>query len=169
MRAQIVAAWKAMNVETVMIDSFSASFFAHDQNDAGLTMAHYRDLIKFALTEVGAKSLIVIVHSTEGSPHKARGSTVHHDVADTIVAVEGTGLDPRKVSMVKYRAARGQVMMPPVIVTAPDDVTHLVSLDLGEMTLAGLHLPAGAAAAAFTDVPDTYETPDTDSEEDDDL
>lgn len=168
MRAQIVAAWQALNVETIMIDSFSASFFAHDQNDAALTQAHYRDLIKFALTEVGAKSLIMIVHSTEGSPHKARGSSVHHDVADTIVSVEGTGIEERRLRMVKYRAAIGQQQMNPVVVTAPDDVTHLVDLDLGAMTLAGMQLPAGAAAAAFTDMPDIHEAPDTESDEEDD-
>lgn len=171
MRAQIVQMWQAANTEVVMIDSFSASFFGHDQNDAATVQAHYRDLIKFALTEVGAKSLIIIVHSTEGSPHKARGSTVHHDVADSIVSVEGTGTQERKVRMVKYRAALGQTQMSPVIITAPDSVTHLVDLDPGAMTLAGLHLPASAAAAAFTSMPDPIETPDTESddEEDDDL
>jgi len=171
MRAQIVAAWQASNVEVVMIDSFSASFFAHDQNDAGLTQAHYRDLIKFALTEVGAKAIIVIVHSTENTPGKARGSSVHHDVADSIVSVEGTGLEERKLRMVKYRAAIGQTMMTPVVVTAPDSVTHLVDLDLGAMTLAGMHLPAGAAAAAFTSMPDINEEADLESDdgEEDDL
>jgi KaiC/GvpD/RAD55 family RecA-like ATPase len=169
LRAQIVAAWKAMRVETVMIDSFSASFFGHDQNDAAATQDHYRNLIKFALTEVEAKSLIVIVHSTEGQPHKARGSSVHHDVADTIVSVEGTGVEPRKVRMVKYRAARGQTQMNPVVVTPPDDVTHLVDLDLGAMQLAGMHLPATAAAQAFTILPEPTEAPDTESEEEDDL
>lgn len=172
MRAQIAAAWKAINVEVVQIDSFSASFFGHDQNDAALVQSHYRDLIKFALTEVGAKALMIIVHSTENSPHKARGSTVHQDVADSIVSVEGTGTEERKIKMVKYRAALGQTMMDPRVVTAPDSVTHLVELDYGAMTLAGMHLPASAAAHAFTTVPDTYEDPDTDSdtdEEEDDL
>lgn len=165
MRAQIVASWKAANTEVVMVDSFSASFFGHDQNDAASVQAHYRDLIKFALTEVEAKALIVIVHSTEGSPHKARGSTVHHDVADSIVSVEGTGSEERKLRMVKYRAPLGQTQMSPVAVTPPDDVTHLVSLDLGAMTLNGMHLPASAAAAAFTDMPDVHEAPDTDSDD----
>lgn len=169
MRAQIAQAWRTMNVETVMIDSFSASFFGHDQNDAATTQAHYRDLIKFGLTEVGAKSLIVIVHSTEGSPHKARGSSVHHDVADSIVSVEGTGVEPRKIRMVKYRAARGQAQMNPVVVTAPDSVTHLVELDFGAMQLAGMQLPAGAAAQAFTAMPEPSEAPDTESDEEDDL
>lgn len=168
MRAQIVSAWKSMNVETVMIDSFSASFFGHDQNDAATTQAHYRDLIKFGLTEVGAKALVVIVHSTEGSPHKARGSSVHHDVADSIVSVEGTGSDSRKIRMVKYRAARGQSQMNPVVVTAPDSVTHLVELDFGAMQLAGMQLPAGAAAQAFTALPEPTEMPDTESEDEDD-
>lgn len=169
MRAQIAQAWRQANTEVVLIDSFSASFFGHDQNDAASVQAHYRDLIKFALTEVGAKSLIVIVHSTEASPGKARGSTVHHDVADSIVAVEGTGADERQVRMVKYRAPLGATQMNPVIVTAPDDVTHLVSLDPGAMTLAGLTLPPSvAAASAFTDMPDTHETPDTESDEEDD-
>lgn len=162
MRAEIVAGWQAMNVETVMIDSFSASFFGHDQNDAATTQAHYRDLIKFALTEVGAKALVVIVHSTEGSPNRARGSTVHHDVADSIVSVEGTGSDPRKVRMVKYRAARGQTQMSQVMVTEPDSVTHLVGLDLGAMTLEGMRLPNGAA---FTAMPEPTEEPDTESED----
>jgi hypothetical protein len=67
--------------------------------------------------------------------------------------------------MVKYRAARGQHQMNPVVVTAPDDVTHLVALDLGAMTLAGLSLPPGSMAAAFTSLPTPVETPDTDSNE----
>jgi hypothetical protein len=135
-------------------------------------MHHYRDLKLFALTEVGARSLVVIVHSTEGSPHKARGSSVHHDVADTIVSVAADQQGQRSIRMVKYRAARGQSQMNTVGVTAPDNVTHLVQLDLAAMTLAGMQLPAGAAAAAFTAMPETYEDPDTDSdsdEEDDDL
>jgi hypothetical protein len=168
MRAEIVAGWKALNVETVLIDSFSASFFGHDQNDAATTQAYYRDIIKFALTEVGAKALIVIVHSTEGSPHKARGTTVHHDVADSIVSVEGTGTDPRKIRMVKYRAARGQQEMSPVIVTAPDPTTHLVEIDFAQMSMAGFKLPASVAAQAFTVVPEATEAPDTESDEEGD-
>lgn len=167
LRAQIAAAWKAMNVEVVVLDSFSASFFGHDQNDAAAVMAHYRDMKLFALTEVGARALIVIVHSTDSNPHKARGSTVHHDVADSIVAVEGTGTDERKVRMVKYRAARGQSEMSPVVVGAPDVVTHLVDLDIGGMQLAGYQLPAHASAAAF----EVFEDADTESDsgEEDDL
>jgi len=170
-RRQIVEAWKAANVEVVVIDSFSASFFGMDQNDAAATMHYYRDMKLFALSEVGARALVVIVHSTENNPLKARGSTVQHDVADSIVAVEGKGPVPRKVRMVKYRAAPGQHEMTPVIVTAPDSVTHLVSLDPGEMSLAGMHLPPSMTAQAFPDLPDAIEEPDTESEdgEDDDL
>lgn len=167
-RQQIVNTWKAAGTEIVVIDSFSASFFGHDQNDAASTMAHYRELLKFALTEVGARSLIVIAHSTEASPHKIRGSTVHHDVADSIVAVEGVGVEPRKVRMVKYRAARNQHQMNPVMLTAPDDVTHLVDLDPGAMSLAGMQIPAGHAAALFANTPAPHEAPDTESEEEDD-
>lgn len=172
LRAQIATAWKAMDTEVVVVDSFSASFFGLDQNDAAATMHHYRELRKFALTEVGARVLIVIVHSTESNPQKARGSSVHHDVADTIISQwADTQTQQRHLRMVKYRAARGQVQMNPVVVTAPDSVTHLVDLDLGAMTLAGMQLPAGASAAAFTDIPATHEAPDTDSDsgEDDDL
>lgn len=165
MRAQIAAAWRAMEVEVVILDSFSASFFGHDQNDAAAVMSHYRDMRLFALTEVGARAFIVIVHSTQSSPEKARGSTVHHDVADSIVAMEGTGSEPRKVRMVKYRAARGQKQMDPVILGAPDDVTHLVELDTGEMTMGGLTLPPSAVADAFTNV-DLHAEPDTDSDDD---
>lgn len=168
MRAHIAETWRNMNTEVVMIDSFSASFFGHDQNDAASVQAHYRDLIAFALTEVGAKALLIIVHSTENSPHKARGSTVHHDVADSIVSVEGTGLESRSLKMVKFRAPIGQHMMNPVVVTAPDSVTHLVSLDPGEMTLRGWQLPPSVVASAFTEVPETHEAPDTESDEEDD-
>lgn len=168
MRKQIADTWRSQNAEVVVIDSFSASFFGLDQNDAAATQSHYRDLKLFALTEVGAKVLIVISHSTEGSPHKARGSSVHHDVADSIVSVEGTGSEQRKIRMVKYRAARGQVMMDPVVVSAPDSVTHLVELDFGAMQLAGMHLPPSAAAHAFTAMPEPTEAPDTESEEEDD-
>ena len=172
MRAQIAAAWRKMDVEVVVLDSFGASFFGQDQNDAASTTMHYRDLLKFALTEVGAKSLVVITHSVPGSPDKARGSTVHHDVADTIVAVAPDASGKRTIRMVKYRAALGQAQMNPVVVTAPDSVTHLVDLDPGAMTLAGMSLPAGAVAAAFPDLPDAHEAPDTDTDsemEDDDL
>lgn len=171
MRAQIAAAWRTMGVEVIILDSFSASFFGHDQNDAASVMAHYRDMKLFALTECEAKALIVIAHSTASSPDKARGSTVHHDVADSIVSVEGTGADPRKVRMVKYRAARGQKEMSPVILGAPDSVTHLVSVNPQAMTMEGLHLPPSLAAEAFTDVPDNYEEPDTSvgEEEDEEL
>lgn len=174
MRKTIAETWKRMGVEVVVIDSFSASFFGQDQNDAAATMHHYRDLKLFALTEVGAKALIVITHSTESSPHKARGSTVHQDVADSIVSVTS---DPqtqqRTVQMVKYRAARGQAQMNPVIVTAPDSVTHLVDLDAGAMTLEGMKIPAVAAGGMFPDLPAPAVAPDTDDEldplEDEDL
>lgn len=171
MRAQIAKAWRQIGVEVVVIDSFSASFFGQDQNDAAATMHHYRDMKLFALTEVGARALIVIAHSTEGSPGKARGSSVHHDVADSIVAVEGTGAQIRTVRMVKYRAARGQHQMNPVMVGAPDSVTHLVDIDTGAMTMQGMALPPQLAAAQ--QFPDTTAAPQAqtehDDEEDDDL
>jgi RecA-family ATPase len=166
LRKTIAEAWRRMGVEVVVLDSFSASFFGHDQNDAAATMAHYRDMKLFALTEVGAKALIVITHSTASNPNTARGSSVHHDVADSIVSVSADQSGSRTVRMVKYRAARGQRQMDPVVVTAPDDVTHLVSLDVGAMTLAGLALPAGAVAAAFPDLPDPINTPETSAESD---
>lgn len=176
LRKQIADQWGLMGVEIVMIDSFSASFFAHDQNDAALTMNHYRDLIMFALTEVGARSVIIIVHAAPDKPGKARGSSVHHDVADSIISVElvenSTTLPkPRKLQMVKYRAARGQKQMEPIIVGEPDNVTHLVSLDANAMTLAGLHLPAGMTASAFPDLPDMVSETESDEdyEEGDDL
>lgn len=173
LRAQIAAMWKQAGKEVIMIDSFSASFFGSDQNDAAATQHHYRDLTKFALTECGAKAVIVIVHSTESSPTKVRGSTVHHDVADSIVAVwapDGIN-NARHVDMTKYRAALGQKQMPPRILTFPDTVTHLVDLDLQAMAFKGMQLPIGASAAAFTAMPDTHETPETDvdPEEGDDL
>lgn len=174
LRSQIAAAWKQIGVEVVTVDSFSASFFGQDQNSAAETMAHYRDLKKFALHEVGARALVVIAHSSDSSPKKPRGSSVHHDVADSIVAVWSpkgpTG--PRWVEMTKYRAARGQSQMDPRIITAPDDVTHLVDLDPAAMAMEGMHLPASVGAAAFMAMPDTNEEPETsgsneDGEEDD--
>lgn len=167
-RAQIVSAWRALDVEVVVLDSFSASFFGHDQNDAAATMAHYRDLKLFALTEVGAKALIVITHSTEANPVKVRGSTVHKDAADTMVVINTDDTGSRRVWMEKYRAARGQHQMSPVIVTAPDPVTHLVDLDPGAMQLAGYPLPPGVGAFAFAEEPEHYEDPDIDSDEESD-
>lgn len=170
LRAQIVAAWQAKKVEVVIIDSFSASFFGNDQNDAAATMAHYRDLKRFALTEVGAKALVVITHSTEANPFKARGSTAHEDVADSTVVVTSNAAGERTVRMVKYRAARGQHMMSPVIITAPDDVTHLVDLDLGAMSLAGMKLPPGMVGSeVFPELPEAHEEPETQIDEEDDL
>lgn len=171
MRKQIVDMWKALNVEVIVLDSFSASFFLQDQNDAGATMAHYRDLKLFALTEVGAKALIVIAHSTKAKPGQARGSTVHQDVADSMVSVESDDAGERTISMVKYRAARGQHAMTPVVVTQPDAKTHLLDLDLGAMSLKNYPIPATITAkASFTALP--IASPDTDSydeTEDDDL
>lgn len=167
-RSQIVAAWKAMKCEIVVIDSFSASYFGQDQNDAAATMHHYRDLKLFALTEVGAKAVIVIAHSTESSPTKARGSSVHHDVADSIVSVTVNKAQQRKVDMVKYRAPRGHHQMTPVYITAPDDVTHLVTVDTGAMSMEGLPIPASLAASQqFPDMPDAHEAPDTERDEED--
>lgn len=180
MRAQIARGWRARNAGVVVVDSFSASFFGQDQNDAASVMAHYRDLGQFALTEVGARALIIIVHSTDGSPHKARGSTVHHDVADSIAAQSVGPNGNRSIRMVKYREHRGTngqmtAQMSPIMITKPDAVTHLVDLDVGEMAMSGMHLPQSVAAQAFRDetaLPETIETPDTDSDsglEDDDL
>lgn len=175
MRQQVIDQWKAANVEIIVIDSFSASFFGQNQNDAAEVMGHYRDLKRFALQEVGARAVIIIAHSTPSSPDKIRGSTVHHDVGDSIVVVDpdlGKPNQPRTVRMAKYRAARGQKQMDPVIVSEPDDVTHLVSLDPGAMTMAGMAMPAGLAAQMFS-LPDTHEdadtSDDTESGEDDDL
>lgn len=173
LRKQIADAWRAANTEVVVLDSFSASFFGHDQNDAAATMSHYRDMKLFALTEVGAKALIVIAHSTASSPLKPRGSSVHIDTADTMIAMVPedpmTGTGPRKVSVEKYREARGQIKMTPVVVGAPDSVTHLMDLDPGGMNLAGLSLPVGSVAA-FQPLPEPTAEPDTESDyEEDDL
>lgn len=167
MRARIARAWRALNCEIVVLDSFGASFFGQDQNDAASTMAHYRDMGKFALTEVGARALIVIAHSLETDPEKIRGSTVHHNVADSIVSVSKDDPkdpgSPRKVRMVKYRAAPGQHRMNPVMVGMADPVTHLIDVDTGAMTMSGMPLPASAVAMAF---PETEEAPDITEQED---
>lgn len=162
LRKQIAEDWKSRGVEIVVIDSFSASFYGHDQNDAAATMAHYRDLKMFALTEVGAKLLIVIAHSTAASPSKARGSTTHHDTADNIVLAE---LDPktgnRMVTSLKYREPRGaRRQMTPILIGALDPVTNLADIDIAAMNMEGLPIsPALAAAAGFTAIPDTLEDP----------
>ncbi len=71
--------------------------------------------------------------------------------------------------MVKYRQHRDVTgtmtsQMNPVVITEPDDVTHLVELDLGGMTMAGMSLSSGAAVQAFPDLPPENEPPDTDSD-----
>lgn len=178
-RRAIANLWKARNTEVVMIDSFSASFFGRDQNDQAETQAHYRDLKKFALTEVGARCLLIIVHAKDGDPTKARGSTVHKDVADTQISV-AEDLSPqsatpgsRHVKMVKYRELRGQVAMSPRVLTHPDPNTHLVDLDIGGMQLAGYDIPGHIAGAGDVMFPEPTSDPDTDStsplEGDDDL
>lgn len=163
-RARLAAAWKAAGVEIVLVDSFSASFAGHDQNDTAETMAYYADMKRFVLTEVGAKSTIMILHATDAQPYKPRGSTAHKDVFDSMISICWTDmndrLSARKVKMMKYREGIGQVQMTPVILTPPDDVTHLVDLDTGAMTLEGMKLPAGSGGA-FTAMPDTYQAPDT--------
>lgn len=170
-RQRLVAGFKDANVEVVVLDSFSAAF-SGDQNDTGLTMGWYKEAKKFAFVEVGAKALIVVLHSTAAMPRKPRGSTAHIDVCDSMVSVVRGQTNERTVSMEKYRAGLGQVEMSPVVTTAPDSVTHLVDLDLGAMTLAGLTPPPSAIAGAFPDLPQGDEAPDISEEsdtEDDDL
>lgn len=178
-REAIANMWKAMKVEVVVVDSFSASFFGRDQNDAAEAMQHYRDLKAFALNECGARAVIVIVHSTDASPTKPRGTTVHQDVADSILSCwvpgKAQGDHARHVDMTKYRQHRGATgtmthQMNPVVISKPDDITHLVTLDASGMMLAGHTLPQGTDVAdAFPDLPEGFDAPDTtlDSEEDD--
>lgn len=171
MRQRIAQEWKQMGVEVVVLDSFGASFFGENQNDAAATMHHYRDLRQFALTECGARVLIVIVHATEGNPLKPRGSSVHHDVADSILAVVKDDTGTRTVSVVKYRTHRGgPKQMTPVVIGPKDPVTGLVDLDTGAMTLAGHPLPPGYGANAFLPQAHTPAdtTPDPDEQDDDD-
>ena len=143
-----------------MLDSFSASFFGSDQNDVVQVMEHYRDLKKFALTEVGAKGLIVITHSTKAKPTEPRGSSAHTDTADTMVlVVEEPTTGKRKVTMEKYREARGFKPMSPVLVGAPDSATHLMDVDAGAMVMVGLQPPAGAEM--FDTEHEEYEAPES--------
>lgn len=165
-RSAIVNSWKARNTEVVLIDSFGASFFGRNQDDAAEVQAHHRELKKFALTEVGARVVIIIVHSTDANPLKPRGSTVHIDSSDSIINYwpkDGPGT-PRHVDMGKFREARGQVQMTSRVVGPPDPVTRLVQLDAGEMTLAGYPLPVGLIASVFPDVPDATAEPDLDGD-----
>lgn len=146
-RSKIAEKWRDSGVEVVLVDSFSASFFGTNQNDTAETMSHYRDLQKFAFTEVGARSLIVIAHSTAANPMKARGSTAHKDVSDSIVVVTMDENGRQQVEVEKYRAKRGQEKMTPVITKVPHKKTHLVALDTGEMSLRGMALPPSKEAA----------------------
>lgn len=162
-RATIASHWRSINVDVVLIDSFSASFTGKDQNDTADVTAHYKDLQKFALTEVGARALIVIVHSSPSSPRKPRGSTAHYDVPDTrVVVVPEENDGPREVSVDKYRdlPGTGITKKTPVIITAPDPMTHLVDVDIAEMGMKGLSIPQGVADR-FTDDPEPVEAPDT--------
>lgn len=155
-RAKIAEAWRRMKVEVVVVDTFSASFFGSDQNDAAAVMSHYRDLKLFALTEVGARGLIVLSHSTADRPDKVRGSSVHKDTSDCMVAVHMNKDGQQEVRMEKYRAARGVVEMTPRITEKPDDVTHLTRPDLGAMSLAGYPIPPSMAF----DLPESFEEPE---------
>ena len=160
LRKQIAENWKSKNVEVVVVDSFSASFFGHDQNDAAATMAHYRDLKLFALTEVGAKLLIVIAHSTASSPSKARGSTTHHDTADNIILVEkNETTGTRTLSSLKYREARGaRKQMQPFMAGALDPVTNLADVDVAAMNMAGMPItPEMAATLGFPNLPNQHD------------
>lgn len=161
-RSRLAKAWRLMNVEVVFIDSFSASFSAAaggDQNDTGDTMNWYSSVKRFAFNEVGAKAVVVLVHSTDANPLKPRGSTAHKDVADTILVVQRTSDNKRKVHMEKYRAGLNQTEMDPVIVTAPDAVTHLVKIDSGAMSMEGMRIPPSVAAEAFVEMPEPINEP----------
>ena len=163
-RDTIARSWRERSVDVVIIDSFSASFFGGDQNDAAATMAHYRDLKNFALNEVGARLLIVIAHSTDSNPEKVRGSTVHTDTADNHIVVYPNDRGQRVVMSGKYRTLHGANYVPqmtPVIVTAPDPSTNLVKVDLTAMTLENLPIPVRlkqTAARLFPKQPNPNET-----------
>lgn len=129
MRQKIVKDFRDKAVEVIVVDSFAASFPGDNQNDNDQVLKHYLDLQKFALTEVGARALIVIAHAGKGSQESARGASAHHDVADTVMAVtmdEEKPDKPRYLTMSKYRAGMGEYEMVPGTVTEPDDFTHLV-------------------------------------------
>lgn len=159
-RATIAERWREANVQVVIIDSFSASFHGSNQNDAAEVMAHYRDLKRFALGEVGATLCIVIVHSTDTSPNKARGSTVHNDTGDSRVTIEVDEEGRRILRSAKYRTLRnGAKQKTPVIITEPDADTRLSELDLGAMQLANLPIPA-RIEALFPPLPKTHEEPE---------
>ena len=163
LRKRVAEDWRAKNVEVVVIDSFSASFFGHDQNDAAATMSHYRDLKLFALTEVGAKLLIVIAHSTAASPAKARGSSTHHDTADNVVLVErNEQTNVRTITSLKYREPRGQrKQMTPFMVGPLDPATNLAEVDVAAMNMAGLPITTEMAATlGFPDLPAPHSEPD---------
>ncbi len=166
MRAQIAAAWRAARTEVVIVDSFSASFFGRDQNDAAGVMDHYRDLKKFALAEVGARLLVVIVHSTASRPGAARGSTVHMDTPDNVITVVPDDSGNRVVRVEKYREYRGESrQMSPVVLSVPDDTTHLVTLNLGAMNLAGFDIPKNVAGSVFAPFPASNQSPDVSDHE----
>lgn len=158
-RQQIVDAWQTNKTEVVVIDSFSASFFGADQNDAAATMAHYRELKKFALTEVGAKILILVVHSSPGSAAKARGSSVHQDAPDAVLAVEKNKEGYRDLWMNKYRTIAGStsVEMPRVTIGSPDPKTNLFQIHHGETVING---EPGSTDHLF---PDAVEDPNVDA------
>lgn len=160
-RSQIVDAWQQAKTEVVVIDSFSASFFGSDQNDAAATMNHYRELKKFALSEVGAKVLILVVHSSPGTAAKARGSTVHQDAPDTILGVVNEN-GTRTVKMNKYRTIAGSntTEMPETTLSAPDPATNLVAVDVNATMF-------GKTDTNASEFPETNEAPDTDVEVED--
>ena len=162
-RKAIANAWKKVGVRVVMIDSFSASFFGSDQNDAAATMAHYRDMKKFALTEVGADILLLVVHSTTTKPGAARGSSVHQDEADTMMSVvkNAKANNARQITMEKYRAPRGFSGMPTLLITAPDQKTGMVRPDILGMNMLGMQIsPSIVGTAAFPPLPEQEEKPD---------
>lgn len=162
-KAKLVQGWKAMGVEVVIIDSFSASF-SGDQNDAGLVAAWYKQMKGFVFGELGARALIILAHSTPANPEKPRGSTVHTDMADSIIAVRKHSTGDRLLSVEKYRAGLGQEQMNMLLLASPDDVTHLVDVDITAMQLEGLDLPS---ALAFPTPTTPHEAPDTESEDED--
>lgn len=167
-RKRIVEDWKQREVDVVVVDSFSASFFGGDQNDAAATMTHYRNLKNFALNEVGARLLIVVAHSTDSNPEKVRGSTVHTDTADNHIVVYPNDKGERVVMSGKYRTLHGAGATPqmtPVIITEPDPVTNLVEVDIPATSLEGLPIPArmrDRADRLFPKQPEPNETAEPD-------
>lgn len=83
-RAELAAKLRDHGVESLLVDPFSRAFYGDNANDNTQVQAFLNDLDVFARSEVGARDVVLNVHSGWGGD-RSRGASALEDHPDSIV------------------------------------------------------------------------------------